>query len=143
MKRVVSTALALVALALVSLQAQDQGAQLRRALFAGHTSQVTPLATSKAAVNSADGDGVTPLMIAAALGQSQAVKILLAAGAAIEAQTKIDKISALIFASDLGHLEEGPSGAGAGVGSASGNLLAIGGQADLKKLIDKARAAAQ
>ena len=62
-------------------------------------------ATSKSVVNSADADGMTPLMIAAALGQTQVVKALLAAGALVEAQTKTDKISALIFAADLGHLE--------------------------------------
>jgi ankyrin repeat protein len=201
MIREVALVFALAAVPIAQTSAQDPGTQLRKALFAGHTAQATALARTKIATNAADASGVTPLMIAAALGDVQSVKMLLAAGAAVEAKTKADGISALILAADFGHFEvakalvdggasvagtdkqdysaidyaaiantgdskddrdravaviqylqskgaafkKGPSAAGAAgnVGGALGNLLAIGGQADLKKLIDSARDAAK
>lgn len=193
------TLLVLFSPSLVFAQTQDLGVSLRRALFSGDDAQVASLATSKEVVNAAGTDGLTPLMIAAGLGRTKAVKALLAAGAAVDARTKTDKLSALIFAADLGHLEaaqalvEGrasvkaadkdgytaidyaiianagdtkvdrdrtvavakflqgkgaslrkdPGPGGADVGSTMGNLFAIGGQADVKKLLERARVASK
>ena len=105
MKKALLVVTLLVAAAVVSVQAQDQGVQLRRALFAGTAAQITALAKVKPAVNSADADGTTPLMIASALGKTDVVKTLLEAGATVEAQTKADQISALMFAADLAPLD--------------------------------------
>lgn len=69
-------------------EAQDQGRQLRRAIFAGHAAQIATLSASKTAVTSSDERGVTPLMIAAGLGQIQTVRVLLKSGASADAQQR-------------------------------------------------------
>jgi ankyrin repeat protein len=101
----IGATLALVVSMLAPAGAQDQGALLRKALFAGTTAQITTLSRLKVAVNTADADGVTPLMIASALGKTDVVKTLLETGAAPDAHTKADELTALMFAADAGHLD--------------------------------------
>jgi ankyrin repeat protein len=85
--------------------AQDNGFKLRQAVAAGDVVTVTKLASSKAIVNSANADGVTPLMIASANGQTKIVKVLLKAGANVEAKTSVQEVTALMFAALVGHLD--------------------------------------
>jgi hypothetical protein len=199
MKRNVFVAALALAFGL-ALSAQDQGAGLRKAIFADDSSRISALISSKAAVNSTTAEGVTPLMIAAGLGKTAVVKSLIAAGAPVDVQTTKDKLTALFFAADfenldaaralaeagasvkatdvngysaidyaiIGHVgldgtmqnrntERGKAvilflnskgakpkkdekGLGVDVGNALGNLMAIGSQADLKELLDKAKA---
>lgn len=83
---------------------QDQGFQLRRAVFADVGTLVTKLAVSKTAVNSSGPGGVTALMMGAGLGRTQIVKMLLDAGGDTSAKTA-DGVTALMFAAHFGHLE--------------------------------------
>lgn len=84
--------------------AQSTGTQMRHAVFAGDDATVRKLATDKDAVNVSSSDGVTPLMIASALGRSDTVKVLLGAGAEIAARTKFG-VTALMFAVCFGQLK--------------------------------------
>ena len=85
--------------------AQDRGAQLRRAVATGNLAAVRKQATSKDIVNSADSHGLTPLMIAAALGKADVIVLLLKAGANIDATTTDWKATALMFAANFGRME--------------------------------------
>jgi ankyrin repeat protein len=58
-----------------------------------------------AAVNGSDESGRTALIDAASRGQAEAVRILLDAGADVEAKTKIEKNTALLLAADQGHVK--------------------------------------
>jgi ankyrin repeat protein len=83
---------------------QDQGVQLRRAVLAGDDPLITKLASSKAAINSTNSDGVTALMIAAGLGRTAVAKSLLTSGADVNAKS-IEGVTALMLAADFGHVE--------------------------------------
>ena len=85
--------------------AQDRGAQLRRAVATSSLADVQKLAPSKDVVNSADSQGLTSLMIAAALGKSDVVSFLLKSGATIEAATTEWKATPLMFAANYGRLD--------------------------------------
>jgi ankyrin repeat protein len=58
-----------------------------------------------AAVNGRDESGRTALIDAASRGQAEAVRMLLDAGADVEAKTKIEKKTALLLAADQGHVK--------------------------------------
>jgi hypothetical protein len=85
--------------------AQNGGAQLRAAVFAGNASEVRRLAAVRANVNAANDEGVTPLMIACALGRTEIAEILLGSGAETELKTVRKRATALMFAADFGHIE--------------------------------------
>jgi len=74
-------------------------------VFSGNLPEIRRLAASKAIVNAANSDGVTPLMIAAGLGNVDAIGALLSASADVNATTLKDKTTALMFAADFGHLQ--------------------------------------
>lgn len=58
-----------------------------------------------AAVNGSDESGRTALIDAASRGQTEAVGVLLAAGADVEAKTKIEEKTAVLLAADQGHVK--------------------------------------
>lgn len=108
MNRLMRIAFALVLPAAITtayVLAQDRGTQFRRAVATGNLAEIQKLAPSKDVVNSADSQGLTPLMIAAALGKSKIVVYLLKAGANIEATTAEWKAPALMFAANFGRME--------------------------------------
>lgn len=84
--------------------AQSAGSQLRDAVFGGDDTLVRKLAVNKVAVNATSSEGVTPLMIASALGRSAALKVLLTSGADVGTATK-SGVTALMFATCFGQLE--------------------------------------
>lgn len=104
MRKMLFTA-ALAVLFATPASAQNQGPLLRKAVFANNLASIRALISSKSVVNAANDDGVTPLMIAAALGNTDVIRLLVAAGANLEAQTKEHKVTALIFAADFSKLD--------------------------------------
>ena len=85
--------------------AQDRGAPLRRLAASGDLAAIQKLAPSKEIINSADSQGLTPLMIAAAVGKADVVAFLLKSGANTEATTTDWKATALMFAANFGRLQ--------------------------------------
>ena len=79
--------------------------QLREAIFAKDLGRVKSLSISKDVVNSMTDSGVTPLMIAASIGNLDMVRILADAGAELDYRTNESKISALMFAAAFGHYD--------------------------------------
>ena len=84
--------------------AQVSGGELRSAVFVGDEALVRKLVASKETANSANGDGLTATMVAAALGRTAILKRLAAAGVSVNAKDKTGA-TAVMFASYFGQLD--------------------------------------
>ena len=130
-------AVALVAGSVSTPLAQDAGLMLRSTVFSGNPNEITRLAAAEGAVNSPNPAGLTALMIASGVGDVDAVRALLAAGADVKAQTTKERATAMMFAVRFRHpavvtlLAE--------KGAAAVTEAASAPEADLKRLLDAAR----
>jgi ankyrin repeat protein len=89
------------------LYAQDQGEKVRNAVLDSNLTAVKRLAISPALANSPSPEGITPLMMAAALGYTDIMTQLLEAGADVQAvvDPSTSGLTALMFAADGGQLK--------------------------------------
>lgn len=84
--------------------AQDSAKALRQAVIANDSISVIRLVKDTSIVNSKNVEGLSPLMIASALGNEGICKLLIDAGANVSAKTEIKGRTALMFAADFGNL---------------------------------------
>src|SRR6266700_1403042 len=85
-----------VLLPMLAFAAEPDGGEWYRAIRENNLSTLRAMAHSKSAVNAADSRGATPLMHAAAIGSLDAIKILLDAGADVNAKSGLE-ITPLIY----------------------------------------------
>lgn len=78
------------------LCAQSASGDLYKAIRENDLTRLSSMAATKTAANAADDHGTTPLMHAAAIGSTEAVKMLLKAGADVNVRNGLDA-TALIF----------------------------------------------
>jgi ankyrin repeat protein len=97
--RVVSAAVLLGVL----VNASGQSSRVADAAMQADAAAVRALLTAGEDVNAAQGDGMTALHWAARRGESEMVRVLLAAGANLRATTRLGNYTPLLLASEGGH----------------------------------------
>ena len=103
-KRITRFTLPAIAFALSSLlHASSDGSKVADAAMASDRAAVRALITSGDDVNAAQGDGMTALHWAARHGDTELVRMLIAAGGNVRATTRLGNYTPLLMASELGH----------------------------------------
>src|SRR5262245_47309171 len=103
-KRITLFTLPAIAFALSSLlHASSDGSKVADAAMASDRAAVRALITSGDDVNAAQGDGMTALHWAARHGDTELVRMLIAAGGNVRATTRLGNYTPLLMASELGH----------------------------------------
>src|SRR5262245_2312407 len=104
MRKVTVLTLPALALALSALvHASADNSKVADAAMASDRAAVRALLTAGDDVNAAQGDGMTALHWAARHGDTDLVRMLIAAGANVRATTRLGNYTPLLMASDLGH----------------------------------------
>ena len=99
-----ATWLATMALAALPSRAEDLGAQLRHAAALGDSDAVARLIGVKAPLETRDSEGSTALMLATRANHIETARILIEAGADVNAKDRIED-SPYLYAAAEGHLE--------------------------------------